>query len=194
MPYALGLTNAEAKQSAKRSYKQACALAPDLQLLPGGDLSEIGEKGINLSGGQVGFPIKNLFVCAVSDNNTRRALARTCWYTCLASSTRPFPPLARLYTLDDPTRKTSPPPQKTQRHRVALARACYAGADVFLLDDPLSAVDAHVGRHLFDRCVCGLLAGATRVLVTHQLQYIAAAGVCVGSVSSFSPALQCCED
>ena len=41
-----------------------------------------------------------------------------------------------------------------------------------MLDDPLSAVDAHVGRHLFDRCICGLLAarGATRVLVTHQLE------------------------
>ncbi len=57
-----------------------------------------------------------------------------------------------------------------QKHRVALARAVYAGAEVYLLDDPLSAVDAHVGRHLFDRCICGVLAGATRVLATHQLQ------------------------
>lgn len=57
-----------------------------------------------------------------------------------------------------------------QKHRVALARAVYAHADVVLLDDPLSAVDAHVGRHLFDACICGLLAGSTRILVTHQLQ------------------------
>lgn len=50
-----------------------------------------------------------------------------------------------------------------------------ADADVYLLDDPLSAVDAHVGRHLFDECICGLLAGSTRVLVTHQLQFLAQA-------------------
>lgn len=37
-----------------------------------------------------------------------------------------------------------------QKQRVALARACYSKADVVLMDDPLSAVDAHVGRHLFD--------------------------------------------
>jgi hypothetical protein len=40
----------------------------------------------------------------------------------------------------------------------------------WLQDDPLSAVDAHVGRHLFDVCICGLLGGSTRILVTHQLQ------------------------
>jgi ABC-type multidrug transport system fused ATPase/permease subunit len=77
-------------------------------MLPAGDGSEIGEKGINLSGGQ--------------------------------------------------------------KHRVALARAVYAAADVLLLDDPLSAVDAHVGRALFEGCICGTLAGTTRLLVTHQLQ------------------------
>ena len=63
-----------------------------------------------------------------------------------------------------------------QRQRVALARACYAQADVVLLDDPLSAVDAHVGRHLLDSCVCGLLASTTRVLVTHQLHALTLAG------------------
>lgn len=77
-------------------------------MLPAGDASEIGEKGINLSGGQ--------------------------------------------------------------KHRVALARAVYASADVMLMDDPLSAVDAHVGRALFDGCICGTLKRRTRVLVTHQLQ------------------------
>lgn len=79
-----------------------------LQMLPAGDQSEIGEKGINLSGGQ--------------------------------------------------------------KHRVALARAVYADADLYLLDDPLSAVDVHVGRHLFERCIWRKLAGKTRLLVTHQLQ------------------------
>ena len=63
-----------------------------------------------------------------------------------------------------------------QKQRVALARACYAHADVVLLDDPLSAVDAHVGRHLLDSCICGLLEGTTRVLVTHQLMALASAG------------------
>ncbi|EFJ52174.1 ABC transporter [Volvox carteri f. nagariensis] len=96
---------------------QACALVTDLELLPAGDASEIGEKGINLSGGQ--------------------------------------------------------------KHRVALARATYAAADIYLLDDPLSAVDAHVGRHLFEECICGLLEDRTRVLVTHQLQYLPSADLVV---------------
>lgn len=56
-----------------------------------------------------------------------------------------------------------------QQQRVALARACYADADIYLLDDPLSAVDAHVAKHLFHKCICGLLATKTRVLVTHQV-------------------------
>ena len=76
-------------------------------MLPGGDQCEIGEKGINLSGGQ--------------------------------------------------------------KARVALARAAYAQADVYFLDDPLSAVDAHVGKSLFEDCVQGLLKESTRVLVTEWL-------------------------
>lgn len=62
-----------------------------------------------------------------------------------------------------------------QRHRVALARACYTQSDIALLDDPLSAVDAHVGAHIFQTCVCGLLADRTRILATHQMQYLPAA-------------------
>ncbi|DBA72204.1 TPA: hypothetical protein ACH3X2_010602 [Trebouxia sp. C0005] len=95
------------------SVLRACALLPDLALLPAGDQTEIGEKGVNLSGGQ--------------------------------------------------------------RHRVALARACYTQSDIALLDDPLSAVDAHVGAHIFQTCICGLLAGRTRILATHQMQYLPAA-------------------
>ena len=89
---------------------KACALDTDLDMLPGGDQTEIGEKGVNLSGGQ--------------------------------------------------------------KHRVALARACYADADVYLLDDPLSAVDSSVGRHLMEQCITGLLVKKTRILVTHQLQFL----------------------
>lgn len=59
-----------------------------------------------------------------------------------------------------------------QRARISLARACYRPAAIYLLDDPLSAVDAHVGRHLFDQCMRTLLRGKTIILVTHQLQYL----------------------
>ncbi len=56
-----------------------------------------------------------------------------------------------------------------QQQRVNLARACYADTDVVLLDDVLSAVDAHVGAHIFEQCILGFLAGRTRVLVTHSV-------------------------
>uniref|UniRef100_A0A669DGK9 ABC-type glutathione-S-conjugate transporter n=1 Tax=Oreochromis niloticus TaxID=8128 RepID=A0A669DGK9_ORENI len=91
---------------------QACALAPDLELLPGGDLTEIGEKGINLSGGQ--------------------------------------------------------------KQRVSLARAVYSQADIYLLDDPLSAVDSNVGKHLFEKVIGpnGILKNKTRILVTHGISFL----------------------
>nr|XP_020658695.1 canalicular multispecific organic anion transporter 1 isoform X1 [Pogona vitticeps] len=91
---------------------KACALLPDLQLLPAGDLTEIGEKGINLSGGQ--------------------------------------------------------------KQRVSLARAVYNNADIYVLDDPLSAVDSHVGRHIFNQVLGpeGLLHDKTRILVTHNLNFL----------------------
>ncbi|RKP02372.1 hypothetical protein CXG81DRAFT_10852 [Caulochytrium protostelioides] len=63
-----------------------------------------------------------------------------------------------------------------QKQRIAVARAVYSRADVYFFDDPLSAVDVHVGRHIFDRVLhprTGLLKRATRVLVTHGLQYVA---------------------
>ena len=54
--------------------------------------------------------------------------------------------------------------------RVSLARAAYAESDVVLLDDPLSAVDAHVGKHILEHCVLqGPLADKTRILVTHAI-------------------------
>uniref|UniRef100_A0A4W6FYM0 Multidrug resistance-associated protein 4 n=1 Tax=Lates calcarifer TaxID=8187 RepID=A0A4W6FYM0_LATCA len=92
---------------------RACALKRDMDLLPGGDLMMVGDRGSNLSGGQ--------------------------------------------------------------KARVSLARAVYQDADIYLLDDPLSAVDAEVGRHLFEECICGLLRKKPRILVTHQLQYLKAA-------------------
>ncbi|KAJ8983672.1 hypothetical protein NQ317_003459 [Molorchus minor] len=52
------------------------------------------------------------------------------------------------------------------------ARAVYKDADIYLLDDPLSAVDTYVGRRLFEDCICGYLKAKCVVLVTHQLQYL----------------------
>ncbi|XP_022093419.1 multidrug resistance-associated protein 4-like [Acanthaster planci] len=59
-----------------------------------------------------------------------------------------------------------------QRARVSLARALYSDADVYLLDDPLSAVDPAVGRHLFERCILHQMRDKVRILVTHQLQFL----------------------
>ncbi|GJJ12903.1 hypothetical protein Clacol_007149 [Clathrus columnatus] len=93
------------------SIIRACSLVQDLKMLPQGDRTEIGEKGINLSGGQ--------------------------------------------------------------KARVSLARAAYSDTEVVLLDDPLSAVDAHVGKALLEQCLLsGPLAGRTRILVTHALHVL----------------------
>lgn len=59
-----------------------------------------------------------------------------------------------------------------QRARINLARAVYRQNDIYLLDDPLSAVDTHVGKHLFEECILRFLKNKTRILVTHQLQYL----------------------
>jgi ABC-type multidrug transport system fused ATPase/permease subunit len=89
---------------------QCTELYRDLTLLSDGDRTMIGERGINLSGGQ--------------------------------------------------------------KARVALARLVYANADICLLDDPLSAVDVHVGRAIFANCIRGALRNSSRVLATHQLQFL----------------------
>jgi ATP-binding cassette subfamily C (CFTR/MRP) protein 1 len=61
-----------------------------------------------------------------------------------------------------------------QKQRVSLARAVYNNGDVYLLDDPLSAVDAHVGKHLFEQVIgpTGLLKNKTRILVTHGVKFL----------------------
>ncbi|KAL6254636.1 hypothetical protein P5V15_013943 [Pogonomyrmex californicus] len=59
-----------------------------------------------------------------------------------------------------------------QRARINLARAVYRQADLYLLDDPLSAVDTRVARHLYWKCITEYLHGKTRILVTHQLQFL----------------------
>uniref|UniRef100_A0A8C7S1I0 Si:ch211-221f10.2 n=1 Tax=Oncorhynchus mykiss TaxID=8022 RepID=A0A8C7S1I0_ONCMY len=60
-----------------------------------------------------------------------------------------------------------------QRQRVSLARALYSERPILLLDDPLSAVDAHVGSHLFHNAIRTASKGKTTIFVTHQLQYLA---------------------
>ncbi|KAI8084874.1 P-loop containing nucleoside triphosphate hydrolase protein [Halteromyces radiatus] len=96
----------------EKRYKdtlEACSLVKDLSILEDGDMTEIGEKGITLSGGQ--------------------------------------------------------------KARVALARAVYSRAKNVLMDDVLSAVDAHTAKHLYDKCLMGpLMNNRTRVLITHHVK------------------------
>lgn len=94
---------------------EACALGPDLQILPDGDDTEVGERGVSLSGGQ--------------------------------------------------------------KARLSLARAVYARADVYLLDDPLSAVDEHVRRQIVEQVLSatGVLATKTRILCTNAISVLSRA-------------------
>ncbi|KAG5204268.1 hypothetical protein JEQ12_002244 [Ovis aries] len=64
------------------------------------------------------------------------------------------------------------PLSEGQKARVSLARAVYQDADIYLLDDPLSAVDTEVSRHLFEQCIRQALKEKVTILVTHQLQYL----------------------
>ncbi|OVA14944.1 ABC transporter [Macleaya cordata] len=99
----------------KQRYQETlekCSLVKDLEMLPFGDLTEIGEKGINLSGGQ--------------------------------------------------------------KQRIQLARALYQDADIYLMDDPFSAVDAQTAASLFNEYVMGALSGKTVLLVTHQVDFLPA--------------------
>eukprot|EP00270_Netrium_digitus_P011883 TRINITY_DN3802_c0_g3_i1.p1 TRINITY_DN3802_c0_g3~~TRINITY_DN3802_c0_g3_i1.p1 ORF type:complete len:1021 (-),score=283.23 TRINITY_DN3802_c0_g3_i1:236-2935(-) len=61
-----------------------------------------------------------------------------------------------------------------QKQRISIARAVYADADVVILDDPLSALDAHVAKQVFENCVCGSLSAKTRIMVTNQLHFLPA--------------------
>ncbi|KAG0239236.1 hypothetical protein BGW41_007852 [Actinomortierella wolfii] len=89
---------------------RACNLSEDLATFPDGDQTEIGERGINLSGGQ--------------------------------------------------------------KARLSLARSVYYDAEMVILDDPLSAVDAHVGKRIWQDCVMKELRGRTRIIATHQLHVL----------------------
>ncbi|KAM0842057.1 hypothetical protein ACQ4PT_058608 [Festuca glaucescens] len=62
-----------------------------------------------------------------------------------------------------------------QKQRIQIARALYQDADIYLFDDPFSAVDAHTGSHLFKECLLGGLGSKTVVYVTHQIEFLPAA-------------------
>ncbi|CAN6483249.1 unnamed protein product [Victoria cruziana] len=99
----------------KQKYQdviEKCSLVKDLEMMPFGDLTEIGERGVNLSGGQ--------------------------------------------------------------KQRIQLARAVYQDADIYLLDDPFSAVDAHTASSLFNECIMDALLLKTVFLVTHQVDFLPA--------------------
>lgn len=96
---------------------EACALTDDLNILPSGDRTEVGEHGVTLSGGQ--------------------------------------------------------------KARLALARAVYMEKDIYLLDDPLAAVDSDVAHHLMDKCILGILRSKTRILCTHRIEFVDKADVVV---------------
>ncbi|NXW02689.1 MRP7 protein, partial [Fregetta grallaria] len=89
---------------------EACALSEDLNILPAGDQTEVGENGVTLSGGQ--------------------------------------------------------------KARIALARAVYQEKELYLLDDPLAAVDADVANHLMQKCILGVLKHKTRILCTHRTEFL----------------------
>ncbi|KAH9505166.1 Multidrug resistance-associated protein 5 [Bulinus truncatus] len=59
-----------------------------------------------------------------------------------------------------------------QKQRISLARAAYSDFDIVLLDDPLSAVDVHVGHHIFNQCILELMKGRTILFVTHRLEFL----------------------
>ncbi|KAF8409706.1 hypothetical protein HHK36_005785 [Tetracentron sinense] len=62
-----------------------------------------------------------------------------------------------------------------QKQRIQIARALYQDADIYLFDDPFSAVDAHTGTHLFKECILGLLGSKTVIYVTHQVEFLPSA-------------------
>ncbi|XP_073268598.1 ABC transporter C family member 12 isoform X5 [Populus alba] len=59
-----------------------------------------------------------------------------------------------------------------QKQRISMARAFYSNSDIYIFDDPLSALDAHVARQVFNSCIKEGLQGKTRVLVTNQLHFL----------------------
>jgi ABC-type multidrug transport system fused ATPase/permease subunit len=104
------LFNTELNEERYEKVLEISQLKPDLNMLIGGDMTEIGEKGVNLSGGQ--------------------------------------------------------------KARVSIARGIYTEKDIYFFDDPISALDAHVGEKIMKEVILDYLNGKTRILVTHAIQYL----------------------
>ncbi|KAI9071985.1 hypothetical protein K1719_046052 [Acacia pycnantha] len=64
-----------------------------------------------------------------------------------------------------------------QKQRIQIARALYQDADIYLFDDPFSAVDAHTGSHLFKECLLGFLSSKTVIYITHQVEFLPVANL-----------------
>ena len=138
----------------------ACALRRDLSLLEGGDLAEIGERGVNLSGGQqqrVNLA-RAVYQVGWGPRERNAGCCPALWMESRTHSQQSGYP--SLYPLTHPMLRISP-----ATHTQALV----GEADIVVMDDVLSAVDAHVGEHIFTECICGVLKGKTRLLVTHQV-------------------------
>lgn len=121
---------------------RACSLDFDISKMTGGDMAFVGEKGFNLSGGQ----------------RARLALARwcdplslNCQGTCLVTESTELSDLLTSFSVSD--------------------RALYRDTEIYLLDDILSAVDAHVGRSILHNAILGPpMNQQTRILCTHNIQ------------------------
>lgn len=64
-----------------------------------------------------------------------------------------------------------------QKQRIQIARALYQDVDIYIFDDPFSAVDAHTGKHIFQECILGILGSKTVVYVTHQVEFLPSADI-----------------
>jgi ABC-type Mn2+/Zn2+ transport system ATPase subunit len=80
-----------------------------------------------------------------------------------------------------------------QRQRLALARAAYHDADLVLLDNPLSAVDQHTSKHIFDYAIKGLLKDKAVVLIAHQLELLPRVRGTPLPIRCLLQLEQCCE-
>jgi ABC-type phosphate transport system ATPase subunit len=147
---------------------RVCELRQDVAMLPSGDMTEIGEKGINLSGGQkqrislarAVYADRDIYflVCAPPSALAALLCGAHRWGNGTTDAA------ATTTTTATTTMRHAP---RTTMMLIILMRT------MVMQDDPLSAVDAHVGKAIFENCIRDQLRDKTRVLVTHQLQYLA---------------------
>ncbi|CAI5992640.1 unnamed protein product, partial [Closterium sp. NIES-65] len=163
----------------RQRYERAVrvsALERDLQLLPGGDLTEIGERGVNVNGGQkqrisIARAVYSdadvfLFDDPLSALDTHVAKQVGC---CIGPGVLE-PGIQELGLRVGVTGERGVDMSGGQKQHIS----SYSNADVFFSDDPLSALDAQVAKQVYDTCVRTELAGRTRIMVTNQLHFLPA--------------------